>query len=513
MKRVSTGMDSLDKILNGGLPESSTTMITGAPGTGKTILTLNILFNNASEKNKAIYFTTTSEPATKVLRYQQEFSFFNKEKFNTSVLFFDLGAILKSDGLDIALEFIKKNIKKHGPKYVAIDSFKVISDMSKSALAFRTFVHDLSVHLSVYDCTALLVGEYDVGVSVSIPEFAVSDGIIDLSLYSKEAISSRAIRVLKMRGTSFHEGEHAYSISDVGVTIFPRLRPILDDKVISEKPIVKVHTGVSNFDKMLGGGFNSAFSTMIAGSAGTGKTTFSIHFLYEGLKRREPCLLVSMEESPSVIVQIAASYGIGLKKYIDSGLLTIVHRRPVDLNVYELAKEIEDCVTEKHIKRAVFDAISDLQANIVSELALRDYIFSMVGLFEQHGVTSLLTNVIENAFGEFKISEANLSVVVDSIILLRYVEIEAEVSKAISVLKMRGSRQDKALRKYDVTSKGIVIGDTFAGYSNIILGTPLLNQQAAVKSEKAALGEVFEVIDHIGKPKPKNTKKRASNGK
>jgi circadian clock protein KaiC len=477
MQRISTGMPALDAILDGGVPTGSSTMVIGPPGAGKTILSLSMLFANASEERKALYFTTVSEPPTKVLKYQQEFAFFDNEKFNTSVIFVDIGATVKQEDLEKTMEVIRHRVEEVNPHMLCIDSFKALADLGGNKLLFRRFVHDLSVLLAVYECTTFLVGEYSARDLEAEPEFAIADGVISLDLYNRErlsqdAFSSRVLRVHKMRGTAFHEADHSYAISDKGIAVFPRLRLSLREAPPKEKPIVKVSTGIPSLNRMLNGGFNKGFSTMIAGSAGTGKTTFAVHFLHDGLKRGERCLLVGMEERPSVIVKIAAGYGIRLSKYIDSGQLTILHRRPVDLNVYQMAQEIRDIVTTQKVSRVAFDAVSDIQTNVAGARALRDYVLSLVGLFESRGITSLWTNVIENTFGEFKISEANLSVAVDSIILLRYVEVDSYINKAISVLKMRGSEQDKALRRYEISAKGIEIGSPFEGYGNVMLGTP-----------------------------------------
>ncbi len=475
MQRISTAMPALDAILNGGVPTGSVTMIIGPPGAGKTILCLSMLFANASEERKALYFTTISEPPTKVLKYQQEFAFFDKEKFNTSVIFVDIGSTIKQEDMEGTMEVIRHKLEEVNPHTLCIDSFKALADLVGDKLVFRRFVHDLSVLLAVHDCTTFLVGEYDPKGIQTEPEFAIADGIIRLDLYDKEALYSRVLRVHKMRGTAFHEGDHSFIISDKGIAIFPRLRPSLREAPPKETPIVKVSTGIPGLDEMLDGGLNEGFSTMIAGSAGTGKTTFALHFLHDGLKRGEQCLLVGMEESPSAIVKIAAAYGIRLAKYIDSGQLTILHRRHPNLNIYQMAQEIRDIVTTREISRVAFDAMSDIETNVAGARELRhDYVSALVGLFESQGITSLWTNVIENSFGEFKITEAHLSVVVDSIILLRYVELDSRIEKAISVLKMRGSNQDKTLRRYEITSKGIEIGSPFEAYGNIILGAPTL---------------------------------------
>ncbi|MGD0765964.1 MAG: ATPase domain-containing protein [Dehalococcoidia bacterium] len=487
MQRISTAMPALDAILDGGIPTGSSTMIIGPPGAGKTILSLNILFANASEESKALYFTTVSEPPTKLLRYQQEFAYFDKEKFNTSVIFVDIGSTIKQEDLAGTMEVIKHKVEEVNPRMLCIDSFKALADLVGDKLLFRRFVHDLSVLLAVYECTAFLVGDYSLRDLETESEFAIADGVICLDLYnkdtlSKETLSSRVLRVHKMRGTAFHEGDHSYTISDKGMAIFPRLQPPLREAPPKETLIGKVPTGIPGLDGMLNGGLNEGFSTMIAGAAGTGKTTFAVHFVHDGLKRGERCLLVGMEESPSAIVKVAAGYGVRLAKYIHSGQLTILHRRPPNLNVYQMAQEIRDIVTTQKIRRVAFDAMSDIQTNVAGARALHDYVSALVSLFESRGVTSLWTNVIENTFGEFKITEANLSVAVDSIILLRYVEVDSRIEKAISVLKMRGSNHDKTLRRYEISAKGIEIGGPFEGYGSLILGASTTRRETDTQS-------------------------------
>lgn len=487
MKRISTGAASLDEVLHGGLPEHSTTLLAGLPGTGKTVLTLNMLFANAAQGLRGLYFTTISEPAAKVLRYQQTFDFFDPLAFNTSVRFVDLSGELKRGSVQGGMDLIRQSIEEVGPDLLAIDSFKVISDLVVDDFEFRGFVHELSVELAVWGCTSLLVGEYAADELNRRPESAVADNVLNLELYGPQALASRVLRVQKMRGSSFREGEHAYAITKAGVVIYPRLRAQPQVGELEENASAKVSSGVPALDEMLGGGLNLGRSTMVAGSAGTGKTTFASHFVYEGLRQGQKALWVSMEESPDVIVRAAAGCGMRLKQYVESGQLTILHRRPVDLNPYGLAQEIRTLVEGEGVQRMVFDAISDLQSCIRQEWALRDFVFSLVGLLEAHQVTAVLTNIIENAFGEFRITEGNLSVVVDAVILLRHVELESWTAKAISILKTRGSNQDKTLRRYEITPQGIEIHGRFEGYGNIISGAPL---PVTVQAERGLLEEL-----------------------
>ena len=260
MQRISTGMPALDAILDGGIPTGSSTMIIGPPGAGKTILSLSILFANASEESKALYFTTVSEPPTKLLKYQQEFAYFDKEKFNTSVIFVDIGATIKQEDLEGTMEVIRDKVEEVNPHMLCIDSFKALADLVGDKLLFRRFVHDLSVLLAVYECTTFLVGDYSLRDLETEPEFAIADGVICLDLHKKDALSPRVLRVHKMRGTAFHEGDHSYTISDKGIAIFPRLQPPVKEAPPKETPIRKVPTGIPGLDGMLDGGLNAGFS-------------------------------------------------------------------------------------------------------------------------------------------------------------------------------------------------------------------------------------------------------------
>ena len=171
--RLTTGSAAFDLILGGGLPLRSVNVIAGAPGTGKTLFSLQMLFALARQGKKALYFTTLSEPSLKLLQYMQQFSFFDESLLQRRIVFADLGAVIRK-GADATLTEISSRVEREEANVVVIDSFKAVRDILGDAVVLRTFVYDLAVHLSSWGATSLLVGEYGKAEVTRYPEFAIA---------------------------------------------------------------------------------------------------------------------------------------------------------------------------------------------------------------------------------------------------------------------------------------------------------------------------------------------------
>lgn len=473
LEKITTGIKPLDEILEGGIPRGSVNIISGAPGTGKTILTQQVLFANADQGNKALYFATVSESSMKMLKYQQQFSFFDSEKVGKSVFFVDIGKTIEEKGLREALDKIIDNIQEHNPIIVAIDSFKAIHDLASCEHEFRAFIYELAVKLSVMETTSFLIGEYTLEQGKMEPEFAVVDGIIHLEGINPPQQPDRLMMIKKMRGTGFQKGWHAYRISKEGIVPFPRYQPRISAyRGLPDVAMKRVKIGIAGLDEMLGGGLVEGFAAMVAGSAGTGKTTLGLQFLVEGISRGERGLLISYEERPAKIVKLAHGYGIDLSRMIKEKKVMILHRPPVELGVDEFLLEIKQAVDTFKPRRAVVDSLTDLHLTIAEPIRLRDYVYSMADIFDQKGVTLILNNEVPELFGQFKLTSGSLSVIVDCVIFMRYVEIVGRIEKALAVLKMRGSEHDKEIHKYHITNYGLVVGETFKGQEGLMGGTP-----------------------------------------
>ena len=275
--RVTTGVKGLDEVLAGGIPAGSTCFVTGLPGTGKTVLTQQIAWANASRGEPVLYLSTLSEPTVKSLRYARDFHFFNGDLVDTGVVYREIGHVLRKSGAAAALVEINRLVKDHRPAIVVIDSFKVIRELFDDAISFRSFVIELAVNLSLRSITSLLVGEYTDEDIRAQPEFAIADGIIYLHGTEEGLRQERRLRLMKMRGTELFGGDHVFEITSNGIVLYPRMRPT----VVGEyrRPSRRIVSAVEGLDEMLGGGVFDSTSVLIYGSAGSGKTLTALSFL------------------------------------------------------------------------------------------------------------------------------------------------------------------------------------------------------------------------------------------
>ena len=221
--RISTGSSQADEILGGGFPTSSINIIMGQPGTGKTIFAEQLLFHNAKGDRPLLYLTTLSEPMAKVVSYAQRLRFFDVNKVGNGVMYDDLGAELSAEGPAILVPRVLELIKRLSPAVIVIDSFKAVHDLAQSTQEMRRMVSALAGVLSAYDVTAFLLGEYTQQNIEAYPEFAVADSIVQFERQALGGRDERYMRVLKLRGSRYLEGQHAFRITDDGLCVFPRL--------------------------------------------------------------------------------------------------------------------------------------------------------------------------------------------------------------------------------------------------------------------------------------------------
>ncbi|MFL7811882.1 MAG: RAD55 family ATPase, partial [Anaerolineae bacterium] len=313
LEKLPTGIPNLDRILEGGLPRNSVNVIAGPPGTGKSILAQQMVFHNARADENAPYLVTVSEPTVKMLRYNQRFSFFDAERVGKNIIYLDLGSTLLQGGLDEVTRQIDEYIEKYNPLLLAIDSFKALHEVAKDIPQLREFAYRLAIRLTTWGTTTLMVGEYTRESIYETPIFAIADGIFYLDNSSRGMQSERYLEVLKMRGDGYFEGKHPFSIGNDGITVYPRLTTpsVLEPYPVGER---RLSLGVPGLDEMTHEGVLSATSTLVAGSAGTGKTLLGLHFLLEGIRREEPGLLITFQETPSMLRAFSRSFGWDLEK-------------------------------------------------------------------------------------------------------------------------------------------------------------------------------------------------------
>jgi circadian clock protein KaiC len=486
VQRLATGVAGLDEIIGGGLPELSFNLIAGPPGAGKTTMAHQIMFAAASAARPALYMTVLGEPPLKMLRYQQQFSFFDPSKIGSCVRFLHLGSEALDQGLESVLTSIVREVEATNPKLVFVDSFRSVVYKSQAAgpLELQSFVQRLALHLTGWEATTFLIGEYEEHERDCNPLFTVADGVLWLSQALSRNSTVRKIQVLKMRGQEQIPGLHTLKIANSGLRIYPRLptpvRPVASP--IAKRP--RRSTGVSGLDRMLGDGVPSGYSVMVVGPSGSGKTSLVTEFIRDGINRGEPGVIAVFERCPEEYLTTARG-AEQLSSHIQQGLLKMVSVRPLDLSVEETMEEIAVAVQSIGAKRLVIDSLSGLELALGPDFRddFRESAYRMIGALMQLGVTVMMTAEIVESYTELRFSGHGISFLTDGIILQRYVELGGALRRVMCIVKMRGCAHSSAFHFYEIGDKGIALGESLADYEGALGGTLRLTSQPRTETK------------------------------
>jgi circadian clock protein KaiC len=486
-----TGVPGLDEILGGGIPEFSFNIVAGTPGCGKTTMVHQIAFANGTPKKPALFFTVLGEPVLKMLRYQQQFSFFDESKVGKAVRFVNLSDVAMDKDLNAVLEEIIKEVTAAGAGVVVVDSFRTLARKATSDVSnveVQSFIHRLAQFLTSWEATTFLVGEYTEEEIKDNPLFTMVDGIFWLSQVSERNSVVRKLQIMKMRGQATVPGLHTVRIGASGLQAFSRTLGLMGDKVRPARHR-KLSTGIAELDKMLGGGIVEGDSLLVAGPSGTGKSALATQFIAEGLRRGEAGIMAIFEERPEGYTERAGSFGLNLKAGEKKGKLEILYLRPLDLSVDETMEAILYAIKRVGAKRLVIDSLVGFEMALAPGFRadFRESLYRMIGALTGAGVTILSTVEVEDSFAALQFSHYAISFLTDDIIRLRYVEIDGQLRKVMVVIKMRGGNHSKDIREYVITDKGVVvIHPRRTDYDGLTTGIPTRTGPRKAQAEEAA---------------------------
>ncbi len=491
IRKLATGVPGLDDVLGGGFPEFSFNIIAGSPGCGKTTMAHQIVFANATSKKPGLYFSVLGEPVIKMLRYQQQFSFFDESKLGKAVRFINLSDVVLEKDLNAVLQEIIKQVTAANAGIVVVDSFRTLARKASSAVGdveVQEFVHRLSQFLTSWEATTFLVGEYVEKETHNNSLFTLVDGIFWLSQATERNSVVRKLQIIKMRGQATVPGLHTVRITDNGLQAFSRTLGLIGNKKkLAQRRRLSI--GIPELDKMLGGGILEGDSLLVAGPSGTGKSALATQFIAEGLRQGEPGIMAIFEERPEGYTQRASTFGLHLQRAIQNGTLEALYLRPLDLSVDETMQEILDAIKRVGAKRLVIDSLVGFEMALAPGFRadFRESLYRMIGALTGAGITILSTVEVEDNFTALQFSHYAISFLTDDILRLRYVEIDGQLRKVMVVIKMRGGNHSKDIREYVITNKGVVvIHPRRTDYNGLITGIPQRSGPRKAQESEAA---------------------------
>jgi circadian clock protein KaiC len=473
---LSTGVPGLDVLLGGGLTEFSFTLIAGSPGCGKTTLAHQIMFALASQERRALFFTVLGEPPLKMLRYQQQFSFFDMAKVGPCVRYVNLADDLRAGQFAGVLERIMREVEDFQPALVFVDSFRSVVQTARSDRQgqndLQEFVQELGSRMATWQASTFLIGEYTQGDVDANPIITVADGLIALSQPNDDTSGLRKIRVVKMRGQAHMTGAHTMRIADDGIRVYPRMLPPLSIDRQPGNPVDteprRVPTGVPGLDAMLNGGLPQGHTLLASGPTGIGKTILATSFLQAGAALGEKGVAVYFEKGTSRLRNAE------LAELVQSGQVAVVESRSLSLSVEELLDDMLSAIDRLGATRVVIDSLSEMELYLAPEERrdLRLVVFRALVPLAKRGVTAVVTVGVDDTLGLKHISPHELAFLTDAVVALRYAEIDGTLGRFVTVIKVRGADHSNDVRQFHITGQGIEVDPLPVPYEGLLSGWP-----------------------------------------
>jgi len=469
-ERLSSGVEGLDKIISGGYIKKRSYLLKGGPGTGKTTLGLHFL-EEGIKNNEECMFINLEAAKEELIKDAEGFNFTIDQ-----VHVLDLtptGDYLKEDEYDIfnpeevekepIINRIINNVKEINPDRLVFDGLSNLFYLYENKYKLRKNIISLIQYLSGYNTTSLFITE-DSGGMDNILEF-IASGVINLEYDGYE----RKLNIIKFRGSNHLKDYHSLTIGEDGISILPNIFYKKETKDIKN---TVMSSGIKEIDKLLNGGLESSTNTIIMGPTGVGKTTFSISFIRTAIKNNKKALVYLFEESEKLLRQRCNDINMSLDHNPESENLTITTVNSLEYNPIEFSNLVRSDIEKKEIDIVLLDSITGYYLSFVNDyytkFELLKQLHNLSNYLTNQGITVMMTNEMENITGEFKTSDMGISYLADNIVFLRYLEMNGELNKAIGVLKKRLSNFEKTIREFEITGKGISVGQPLTNVRGIL---------------------------------------------
>jgi circadian clock protein KaiC len=475
--RLRTGIWGLDDILNGGLPQGHLYLVEGDPGTGKTTLALQFLLEGIEQGESVIYVTLSESkkeleevvrshgwsteslrifemvPADEDLRPEAQYTVFHPSEVE----------------LADTVTAILQEVDATRPQRVVFDSLSELRMLARDPLKYRRQILALKRHFAGRNCTVLLLddrtaeGEHDLQLQ------SIAHGVVMMQSLERDfGIKRRRVEVRKLRGSSFREGFHDYTIQTGGISIYPRLIAAEHKPGFQRR---SVSSGLKGLDDLFAGGIDAGTSTLFMGPAGCGKSTLALRYAVSSAERGEKAVIFTFDEAIATLLERARGLGMDPDSQLAKGSLEVQQIDPAELAPGEFVSRVRRLVDEDHLRLVVVDSMNGFLNAMPHEQFLAMQLHELLAYLGQQGVVTILTLAQHGFIGSMQ-SPVDVSYLADTVLLFRYFEYAGEIRQALSVVKKRSGPHERAIREVAFGKGGIVVGGPLKDFKGVLAGTP-----------------------------------------
>lgn len=475
---IATGNAGLDQVLRGGLPKDRLYLLEGTPGSGKTTLGLQFLFEGVRQGESVLYITLseTSEELRCVAE-SHGWSLDGVHLFELSAADAVLGGAQEQtilhpweSELGDTIELIQARVDELQPRRLVFDSLSEMRLLAQDPLRYRRQVLALKQFFAGRGLTVLLVDDLTAsGGERDNHLHSLCHGVLTLERLTLDfGAARRRLQIQKLRGVDFIAGYHDFVLRRGGLEIYPRMTAAGHYQEFVGQP---VPSNIADMDALLHGGPLRGTSTLITGPAGTGKTTLALQYVTAACARGERCAVYEFDERIGTLLKRAESMGMPLHRYIDEGLLVVHQIDPAELAPGEFAWRVRRDVDEKDCRLLVMDSLNGYLAAMPQEQHLILQMHELLSYLSQSGVVTFLINPQHGLVGTMT-SSLDISYIADTVVLIRFFEAQGRLRKAISILKHRGGGHEDAIRELRIDTRGIRVGQPLVDLRGVLTGTP-----------------------------------------
>lgn len=458
-------------------------LLTGQPGTGKTVLASQVAFHHAAQGIPVVLATTTSESQAKLLEDLAGFSFFSRQRLGEELFFLSIYAWLKK-GPREAREILIHTIRERKARLLVVDGLRSVRDLWQDEAKLREFFYELAVGLATVDCTALFITEYPLSKLIDFPESTTVDGIISLTFDEIASGRVRRAEVVKLRGMQHLHGRHLMKMDDTGVSILPRAESVTPPDVDFIPPEGRCGFGLPELDTLFDGGLPRSSAALVAGSTGVGKTLLGLHFAAAGARQGEKALVFSFSEPTASLVTRARRVSLELQPLIDSGMLHLRYDPCFELEADEIVERLLSELVRIGARRLVLEDVETIEHALDRPARTRPFLAAMLIRLRKLGITPLFTRKISKVIGpELDFSDSPLASIAENLLFLRHVELRGRLHRVLSILNLRNSRYDPTLREFEIRDEGLRVLNPLLSAEGLLTGMarPVGASQEAVR--------------------------------